>query len=116
MKNQHCGVYFSFKIYVPKFKPLLSLLTRVCYVIDLIKNSFVYLTFVYIKTAVSSEPWEEKGPGLLINSMLKKIIQTELTIIPPTEIHERVWISLPVLPARRLTRIARDQGAEKNGR
>ena len=28
----------------------------------------------------SSEPWGEKGPGLLINLLLKKIIQTKLTI------------------------------------
>ena len=35
-----------------------------------------------------SEPWAEKGTGHLINSNLKKIIQTELTIIPPTEVHE----------------------------
>ena len=53
----------------------------------------------------------EKGPGLLINSMLKKRIQTEFTIVPPTEVHKRAWTFLRVLPARCSTRFAHDAAA-----
>ena len=93
MRNQHCWVYFSL-FYKPKFKPLLSWLTCVCY------RPYVHLTFAYIKTALSSEPRGKKAPGHLINLMLRKIIQTELIIVPPTELQEHVWKFPRVLPAR----------------
>lgn len=70
------------------------------FVTDLVNTRLVNLTFVYIKKAVSSELRGEKGPGLLIDSMLKKI-QTELKIFPPTEVHERVWAFSRVLPLER---------------
>ena len=62
------------------FKALLSLLTCVC-------RSLTLSTYQN-RDEFDSEPWAEKGTGHLINSNLKKIIQTELTIIPPTEVHE----------------------------
>ena len=48
------------------------------FVTDLVNTRLVNLTFVYIKKAVNSELRGEKGPGLSIDSMLKKKFKLNL--------------------------------------